>query len=405
MHASVVLSLLSAGSVWVEIRPDAPCVEEGVLLAQSLKDAPNPGGGRVVVSRASAQELLVRTVWADGQSIERRVPASPAECAAVRRVLSTLIRAWLASPPGTRAATGETARRAEDSGDVGRAPASTHAPSRGAEAPTTTAPTTTAPSTTAPSTTAASTTAASTTAPVATAPKADAGPTSAPAAPEVGATATRETIGATEPATGARAPAVAQPVAASVDRPAASVAADPEIPSSSKPAAGWRIGLGALGGTTAVTTPELVAAGSFFLEAGKGRLGFGLEGGLESARTASIAGRGHAWAMQRWLTLYGKLAVPVSSRVALAATLGIRGWQIEAGANGFTTTSSASRFDVGAALTVGAEVALGSLVLLIRGLGAGRILEDRVTVEGVGTVLFLKRWQVGALIGLGWNFP
>lgn len=174
---------------------------------------------------------------------------------------------------------------------------------------------------------------------------------------------------------------------------------------SSSPATGWKIGLGALGGSTAGTTPEAVAAGSFFVEAGKGRLGFGLEGGLESARRASMAGRGQAWAMQRWLTLYGKLSIPVGSRVALGATLGVRGWQIEAGATGFTTTSSTSRFDVGAALTVGAEIELGPVVLLVRGLGAGRILEDRVTIDGIGTVLFLKRWQVGALIGLGWHFP
>ena len=109
--------------------------------------------------------------------------------------------------------------------------------------------------------------------------------------------------------------------------------------------------------------------------------------------------------MQRWLTLYGKAGIPIGSRITLAATLGLRGWQIEAGATGFTTTRSEIRFDIGGALTLGAEVELGPIVLLIRGMGAVRFNEQRLTVEPLGTALFLKRWQFGGLIGLGWHFP
>ena len=161
-----------------------------------------------------------------------------------------------------------------------------------------------------------------------------------------------------------------------------------------------------MGGATAGTTPELVAAGSFFVELDKGREGFGvgLEGGLESARSVR-RNQGSLWAAQRWLTLYARFGVPLSPRVAFVATLGVRGWQLEAGS--FEVPSPRSVTNLvggGAALTLGTEIELGPLVVLLRAIGAARFPEERITLNG-NPELLLMWWQVGALAGLGWHFP
>lgn len=307
------------------MRPDAACVTAADLKA-ALQDAANPREGRVVVAR-SGDGVMVRAVWPDGQSLERRVPVDVSECAAVRRVALALVRTWLASPPAPR--------------------------------------------------------------PVVTPPiPVLKRPTRATAEVEERAV---------EPAL------VAPPVVEAVPEPVAPEEAPPvlrEAVAGAQPAPpppDWRVGVGVLAGVTAGTTPEGVFAGTAYVEAmRKQTLGVGLDGGLEMSRAT-----GGAWASARWATLYGKLRLGLTDHLAFIATLGARLWVTEVGAPSLRAQQLVAG---GAALTAGVDLDVGPVTLLVRGLGSGRFPEDRVSIAGT-KVLFLKWWQVGAMLGLGWHFP
>ena len=409
--------MLGAGGVPVQVRPGAICVEQAELT-QSLKDLPNARGGSVVVAASVPRGLLVRTVWADGQSIERKIPADVRECPAVKRVVVTLIKAWIAAPPqaigaapradevaaGARRQTPDrtepmasaTAAAPPDPGPVAALRAKSAGPPLGA-------PQSGAPSVEIPLAAESRFGSEAAGSPRPTAPADPLPVAPSPTAPSATAASAAPEAGASPPAEPTAAPQ--QPAPAPAAEPAQEVA-EAGVPE--EPGAGWRLGVGALGGTTAGTTPEAAAAASFFAELDKGRagLGVGVEGGLESARSVrSETAPGTLWAAQRWLTLYLKFGVPVGTRVTLSASLGIRGWQIEAGsAQVPNPRSTTALLGAGAALTVGAELQLGPIVLLVRGVGSARFPEERVTLNGNPTLL-LKWWQVGALAGIGWHFP
>jgi hypothetical protein len=324
----------------VEVRPFALCVD-GLELNEELRNTPNPGSGRVVVSLSAPGELRVRATWPDGQSLERKVPAQPSECAAVRRIVLALIRAWLASPPAP----------------VPRPPEPLPPPPRPVERRVERPPVETPVIPPPPP-------------PVRVEPPAPVVPPEPapepPTEPEPPPDVLHETVALTEP-----------------------------LPPA--PETHWQLGVGALGGLMAGPTPTPAGAGAFFVELTRNRrLGLGLEAGLESSRSGTAA-----FASQRWLTLYARGEVPVHDRVRFAATLGVRGWAVEVGA---PALPARTLFGGGGALTVGPEVTVGPVVLLVRGTFAVRLPEERISIAG-NSALFLKWWQVGALAGLAWRFP
>ncbi len=308
-------------AVPVEVRPFAICVDQ-LELGEELRHAPNPGNARVVISLSATRELRVRAAWPDGQSIERKVPATPAECTAVRRVVLALVRAWVATPPAPKPKPVEPIKPVET--------------------------------------------------PKPTSPIEVEGPRPRP------------------PPT----PPIPEPEPEPKPEPREEAVVEPPPP---PPDIHWRFGAGALGGGMAGTTSAVAAVGSFFVELTHDRrLGVGLEGGLESSRASPTA-----YATQRWLTLYARGAVGLSDRVTMAATLGARAWFVETGA---PLLPARTLIGGGAALTVGPEVALGPVQLLVRAAFAVRFPEERILIAG-NTAVFLRWWQVGLVAGLAWHFP
>lgn len=367
MMVATALLLVTAA---VQVEAGAPCVERSELAA-ALNDA---GAVQVSVSIAAPGVLRVKATWPGGQSIERKVPAGEGECPAVRRVVITLVKAWLAAPPAApprppgKVEGVPRERPPITPSEVAGPPRNDHSSpgDRSTE-----------------------------------------GRRSTPL--EVSAVDGGASIdGPSTPldVSGKRSPNALTPIDGAPATPLEVSSLDGGAQTDGGPATSvgvdggpsrWHFAAAALAGTTAGTTPEAVAAGSFLVEVVRDRtLGAGVEGGLESSRSS-----GTAWASQRWLTLFLKGAVPLNDRVTLAATLGVRGWLAEVGA---AQVPSQNLFAAGAALTLGAEVELGPVVLHLRAVGAARFPEDRVKIAGQ-TALFLKWWQVGALAGLGWHFP
>lgn len=143
---------------------------------------------------------------------------------------------------------------------------------------------------------------------------------------------------------------------------------------------------------------ELTIAGSL------GRFGLELGGGLEGDRQ-QVRAEGTVYASQRWLRLAATFEQPLGSRFAIAAALGVQGWNLTLGARGFTTASTRTAWGVGPALSMGPSLSLGSLRLMLKVTGALRFPEQRLVVDGLGELMLLKTWQVGVLAGAGWRFP
>jgi hypothetical protein len=88
------------------------------------------------------------------------------------------------------------------------------------------------------------------------------------------------------------------------------------------------------------------------------------------------------------------------------ALLGLRGTRISVAAPGFTPTREIELFGLGAYAAAGLDVRLiGPLSLVFRGIFTLRFPEDRLVIDGVGQVLTLNVWQVGAEGGLAVWFP
>jgi hypothetical protein len=427
--------VLGAASIETRVPADVPCVSQAELR-QALDGTAAPRSAVVSVMPAPDAKLLLRVAWGDGQKIERRVPVDAGDCGAVKRVVATLIRTWLEHPPPP-GALGQSGAAVTDAVATSlKPPASKILPSTGAVArngPATGAVLPTA--TTAPPTGAADGAAVSsksTSLAITTPLEARASARAAPPSDVVAeaASSSQPPLAAADEAAKAT-PDDAAPVAARVTQftpppddvartPApVAAAASPATPATraespatvvASPGAppaqarrSWALTAAVLGGVSGGPTPTAVPTGQLAVELDITRFGAGVDLGLEGTRTVAGA-HGSAFVSQSWLTLAGKFRQPLNRWLAVTALLGVRGFYIRAGANGFTTTRTAELFGAGPALSLGAEATLGPVTVMLRAVGALRFPSENLVIDGLGDVMTLKIGQACLIAGLGWRF-
>jgi hypothetical protein len=104
LWASLASALLGSGDVALTVAVGSPCVEERRLKSlleargAQLVDARHRRDALVVDVRAVGERLVVKATRR-GLQLERSVPVERDDCAAVERVLATLIESWSAGPP------------------------------------------------------------------------------------------------------------------------------------------------------------------------------------------------------------------------------------------------------------------------------------------------------------------
>ena len=164
--------------------------------------------------------------------------------------------------------------------------------------------------------------------------------------------------------------------------------------------AGWRVGVGLLGGVASGATSQLLASGQLVADVVRGWLGVAVDVGLSSA-TSDAREEGRASSSWQWASLSARVAVPVRERLLLEVQVGVRGYRVVASATGFAQVDPEQQlWAVGAVGSVGASLRLvGPFGLTLRLSGNTRRSET-FFVANLGPVLQTGPLEGSALLGI-----
>jgi hypothetical protein len=324
-----------------------PCVEQRRLVSQL-----EAGGLRVVhgmserlavTIRLEHEQVMVRATR-KGTPFERAVPAQPDACAGVERVVAALISSWSLQLPSLEVT------------EPRRAPP-VAAPSR--VAPVTAEPTV----------------------------ETSLEPLPTPVQPD-------------EPM---QAPPSRRPLPAERSAPEPPPEVSLPLAKSPEPSASpWTLDVAALGGGSLGPTPTPSGVGQLNAALSLGHFGALLEGGLESARSAtSTLAPTRVESTAQWLSLSGRVRFEPHVRLRVDLAIGFRVWRITAQSFNAVDPRSIELLGLGGVLSAGLSFRVaGPVSLQLRGFTSVRSSRARFLIDGLGPVLTLDPWEGGLLLGL-----
>lgn len=344
--AGIVIAFMGASEVSVAVAPGVVCVEQSRLVwrltSAGLHVVDGTSQRLAVTIRLEQQQVMVRATR-EGASFERAVPAQPDACEAIERVVTALITSWSRQLPS--AETGE--RKPSPPATIRPIP------------------------------------------PVSVEPVAEPQPETDGAHPD------------DQP------PPLPEPPPALTPGPSAPPQPDPRpevsrpLPTPPEPSA-WpfTVDLAVLGGGSLGPTPTVSGVGQLHAGAALGRFGALLEGGLEIARSASLASA-RVQTSTQWLSLSGRVRFAPIDRLRLDLALGFRLWRIAAQSFDTLYPQSLELLGLGGVVSVGTSFQLiGPLSGHLRAFTSVRSRRDRFLIDGLGPVIELQPWEGGLLLGL-----
>ena len=415
---ALLLALVLGG---VEVAPGTPCASQPAFgeRLNSVGVALGPGDS-VRLAPAAPDGVWVRAV-VRGVALERRVPAPPGDCEAVSRLLVALVQAWASSTPRLAERAGSTQRipgdaAASDAGAL--ASSGGGGSSRGQGAPLDGGALAEAvkpeseragPGASRQGGSASAGVVADAWADTGASAQ-DAGGVSSMVARAGGGEATRggdvtragggeaTRDGGVAVAGGGDTTRGGGVTPASGGEGVTGLGARASPPGSVE--AGWRVGVGLLGGVASGATSQLLASGQLVADVVRGWLGVAVDVGLSSA-TSDAREEGRASSSWQWASLSARVAVPVRERLLLEVQVGVRGYRVVASATGFAQVDPEQQlWAVGAVGSVGASLRLvGPFGLTLRLSGNTRRSET-FFVANLGPVLQTGPLEGSALLGI-----